>query len=78
MRKADGFLLVFSLTSRVSFLEVPAMYSQCLRVKDVDKFPVVLAGNKSDLFDKFQVCKLFACFKVPRLLPKSATIWQTP
>lgn len=49
MRTGEGFLLVYSITSRSSFEEIAAFYQQILRVKDKDSFPVVLVGNKSDL-----------------------------
>lgn len=49
MRTGEGFLLVYSITSRSSFEEVVSFYQQILRVKDKDSFPVVLVGNKSDL-----------------------------
>lgn len=49
MRTGEGFLLVYSITSRSSFEEVVTFYQQILRVKDKDSFPVVLVGNKSDL-----------------------------
>ncbi|CAN6666359.1 ras-like protein 1 [Trichomonascus vanleenenianus] len=55
MRTGEGFLLVYSITSRSSFEEVAAFYQQILRVKDRDQFPVVIVGNKSDLETERQV-----------------------
>lgn len=49
MRTGEGFLLVYSITSRSSFEEIGSFYKQILRVKDKDCFPVVLVGNKSDM-----------------------------
>lgn len=49
MRTGEGFLLVYSITSRSSFEEIVTFYKQILRVKDKDSFPVVLVGNKCDL-----------------------------
>lgn len=49
VRSGQGFLLVYSVNSRDSFNEVEAFYQQILRSKDVESFPVVLVGNKSDL-----------------------------
>lgn len=49
MRTGEGFLLVYSITSRSSFEEVVSFYQQILRVKDKDSFPVVLVANKFDL-----------------------------
>ena len=50
----DGFLIVYSVTSRNSFAEVNDFYDQILRVKDVEKFPAVVAGNKCDVGDRFR------------------------
>lgn len=49
MRTGEGFLLVFSVTDRSSFEEIPRFHTQILRVKDKDDFPMILVGNKSDL-----------------------------
>ncbi|KAJ3032785.1 Ras GTPase [Rhizophlyctis rosea] len=49
MRSGEGFLLVYTITSRSSFEEIDAFHQQILRVKDKDSFPVVLVGNKCDL-----------------------------
>ncbi|CCU97472.1 unnamed protein product [Malassezia sympodialis ATCC 42132] len=49
MRTGEGFLLVYSMTSRSSFEEISTYYHQILRVKDRDHFPMVLVANKCDL-----------------------------
>jgi len=49
MRTGEGFLLVFSVTDKGSFDEIPRFHTQILRVKDKDEFPMILVGNKSDL-----------------------------
>lgn len=49
MRTGEGFLLVYSITSRASFEEIPTFQQQILRVKDKDYFPVIVVGNKCDL-----------------------------
>jgi GTPase KRas protein len=49
MRTGEGFLLVYSIIDRGSFEEVSDFYSQILRVKDKDDFPMILVGNKADL-----------------------------
>ena len=49
MRTGEGFLLVYSITSRTSFEEIPTFQQQILRVKDKDYFPVIVVGNKCDL-----------------------------
>ncbi|KAI8074613.1 ras-like protein 3 [Gongronella butleri] len=49
MRNGEGFVLVYSITSRLSFEEISTFYQQIRRVKDKDFFPTILVGNKSDL-----------------------------
>ncbi|ORX49850.1 ras-like protein 3 [Hesseltinella vesiculosa] len=49
MRNGEGFVLVYSITSRLSFEEISTFYQQIRRVKDKDFFPMILVGNKSDL-----------------------------
>jgi GTPase SAR1 family protein len=55
MRSGEGFLLVYSITSRASFEEISPFYQQILRVKDRDSFPVVIVANKDDLDDGREV-----------------------
>jgi len=49
MRTGEGFLLVYSITSRQSFEEIQQFQQQILRVKDKDYFPIIIVGNKCDL-----------------------------
>jgi GTPase KRas protein len=49
MRTGEGFLLVYSITSRESFDEIVTFQQQILRVKDKDYFPIIVVGNKCDL-----------------------------
>ncbi|RUS17568.1 24 kDa ras-like protein [Endogone sp. FLAS-F59071] len=55
MRNGEGFLLVYSITSRSSFDEINTFYQQIRRVKDRDFFPMVLIANKCDLEQDRQV-----------------------
>ncbi|GAA5966593.1 hypothetical protein JCM3765_005667 [Sporobolomyces pararoseus] len=55
MRTGEGFLLVYSITSRNSFEEITTFHQQILRVKDKDFFPVIVVANKSDLDQERQV-----------------------
>jgi GTPase KRas protein len=58
MRTGKGFLVVYDVTSRTSFEEVPNFREQIYRVKDKDfssKIPIVLIGNKCDLEENRQV-----------------------
>ncbi|GAA6033380.1 hypothetical protein JCM8097_006722 [Rhodosporidiobolus ruineniae] len=48
IREGEGFLIVYSTTSRASFDRVPTFHHQISRVKDSDNVPVVLVGNKID------------------------------
>ncbi|EDO15235.1 hypothetical protein Kpol_1029p8 [Vanderwaltozyma polyspora DSM 70294] len=55
MRTGEGFLLVYSVTSRNSYEELMSYYQQIQRVKDTEYIPVVVVGNKSDLETERQV-----------------------
>ena len=55
MRTGEGFLLVYSITSRSSFEEINQFHQQILRVKDKDSYPVVVVANKCDLEYERQV-----------------------
>lgn len=57
MRTGEGFLLVYSVTSRQSFEEIMTFQQQILRVKDRDYFPIILVGNKCDLDSEREVSK---------------------
>ena len=49
MRTGQGFLCVYSITNKGSFDEIASFREQILRVKDADKVPMVMIGNKLDL-----------------------------
>jgi len=51
MRTGEGFLLVYSITSR----QIVTFQQQILRVKDKDYFPIIVVGNKCDLDGERQV-----------------------
>jgi len=55
MRGGEGFILVYTITSRLSFDEIQNLKDQVLRVKDRPKVPFVLVGNKCDLEKDRQV-----------------------
>ena len=57
MRTGEGFLLVYSITSRQSFEEISTFQAQILRVKDKDYFPIIVVGNKCDLDNERQVSR---------------------
>jgi GTPase KRas len=52
---AQGFICVYAITSRASFDEISSFREQILRVKDEDKVPMVVVGNKCDLESERQV-----------------------
>jgi len=45
----QGFLLVFSITSLSSLNELYELREQIIRIKDDERVPLVIVGNKSDL-----------------------------
>lgn len=49
MKTAQGFLLVFSLTSLLSLHKLTELREQIRNIKKDDSVPLVLVGNKSDL-----------------------------
>ena len=57
-RSAQGYLIMYSVTSRSTFEEVPLKYKSILRVKDTSHYPVVLVGNKIDAEGARQVSQL--------------------
>ncbi|GAA5903082.1 hypothetical protein JCM6882_006962 [Rhodosporidiobolus microsporus] len=48
IREGEGFLIIYSTTSRASFDRVEKFRHQIARVKDSDVVPIVLVGNKID------------------------------
>ena len=72
MRSGQGFLCVYSITNRGSYEEISSFREQILRVKDADKVPMVVIGNKSDLEAERQVSpeegrELAASFGCPHM-----------
>ena len=49
MRTGEGFLLVYSTTSRVSFDEISNLHQLVLKMKESDPFTAFIVGNKCDL-----------------------------
>ena len=56
-RTGQGFLCVYSIISRKSFNELPALRDKILRIKDSNKVPLVLVGNKCDLAEEREITK---------------------
>ncbi|TPX32825.1 hypothetical protein SmJEL517_g04169 [Synchytrium microbalum] len=57
IRDGEGFLLVYSTTLKSSFEAVEKFRDQVVRVKDNEKTPVILVGNKNDLPSERQVTR---------------------
>jgi len=52
MKNGQGFVLVYSIIAQSTFNDLSDMREQILRVKDTDKVPMILVGNKCDLNDQ--------------------------
>ncbi|CAO3607806.1 unnamed protein product [Mucor fragilis] len=48
IRDGEGFLIVYSITSRSTYDRVNKFRDQIFRVKDLTKVPLILVGNKCD------------------------------
>ena len=70
MKSGQGFLLVFSITSRASLEELATLREEIIRIKDDEDVPLVIVGNKADLMDQRAVDRAKA-FSVSQL-------WQAP
>merc|ERR1712137_529137 len=55
IRDCEGFIIIYSITCRNSFNQVPAFRNQVLKVKDTESIPLMLVGNKCDLEEKREV-----------------------
>lgn len=55
IKNGQGFLIVYSITSFQTFMDIKSMRDQIVRVKGTDKVPVVLVGNKVDLAHQREV-----------------------
>jgi small GTP-binding protein len=55
MKSGQGFLLVFSITSKSSLQEITNLREEIIRIKDDESIPIVIVGNKSDLEEQRQV-----------------------
>ncbi|KAK8073778.1 ras family-domain-containing protein [Apiospora phragmitis] len=55
MKTGQGFLLVFSITSASSLAELAGLRDEIIRIKDDEKVPIVICGNKADLEDQRSV-----------------------
>ncbi len=70
MRNCDGFIAVYDISNKQSLKELTEDFlNNLMRVKDSDTFPLVLAGNKSDLESEREVNIALARKEVQKLMP---------
>mmetsp|Transcript_60216 Transcript_60216/g.99423 ORF Transcript_60216/g.99423 Transcript_60216/m.99423 type:complete len:195 (+) Transcript_60216:47-631(+) len=55
IRSGEAFLLIFSITSSLSFKEVMHIKEKLMRAKESENPPIILCGNKCDLVNNRQV-----------------------
>lgn len=55
MRGGEGFILVYTVTEQRSFQEVRKFKEMIDRVRNYEKVPIVVVGNKKDLEHRRQV-----------------------
>lgn len=55
IKNGQGFLLVYSIINRQTFADLKPMRAQILRVKGSENVPIILVGNKCDIFDEREV-----------------------
>jgi small GTP-binding protein len=57
MKSGEGFLIVYSIVDKTTFVEAEELYGDLLRVRDQDaaSIPLLLVGNKCDLADQRKV-----------------------
>ncbi|CAJ0642412.1 11384_t:CDS:2, partial [Entrophospora sp. SA101] len=57
IREGEGFLLVYSISSRSTFEQVEKFKDQIIRVKGSNKIPLILIGNKCDKHTEREVSR---------------------
>ncbi|CAG8712013.1 39403_t:CDS:2 [Gigaspora margarita] len=57
IREGEGFLLVYSISSRPTFERIKQFHDQIIRVKDTDPALVMLVGNKCDRITEREVSR---------------------
>eukprot|EP01117_Protostelium_nocturnum_P006972 TRINITY_DN2501_c0_g1_i1.p1 TRINITY_DN2501_c0_g1~~TRINITY_DN2501_c0_g1_i1.p1 ORF type:complete len:187 (+),score=68.71 TRINITY_DN2501_c0_g1_i1:104-664(+) len=55
MKSGEGFIIIYSITSRSTFEALDDLIKQLFLVKDTDSVPAILLGNKEDLADYREV-----------------------
>uniref|UniRef100_A0A0K0FCS4 Ras-like protein 2 (inferred by orthology to a D. melanogaster protein) n=1 Tax=Strongyloides venezuelensis TaxID=75913 RepID=A0A0K0FCS4_STRVS len=72
LRSGDGFLIVFSVIDRNSFVEAEKLFRLIWRMKDRDDYPIILIANKTDLVEERivtdeDILRFTQTYKVPFL-----------
>lgn len=70
IQDGQGFILMYSITSRASFDSLSFFYNLILSINHADEYPMVLVGNKCDLEKERQISfnegeELSRIFKCP-------------
>lgn len=55
IKNGQGFLLIYSITNRQTLQDVQPMRDQIVRLKGQDNVPMILVGNKRDIYDEREV-----------------------
>ena len=55
IKNGQGFVIVYSIISVQTYQDIKTMREQIQRVKGVDRIPIILVGNKSDLDSQREV-----------------------
>lgn len=80
IKTGEGFLLVYDVTSRISFEEVKKLHEQICQVKDRENTPIVVLGNKTDIAEaepeKRQVSRAEGLI-MAKNFGKSVVFWET-
>jgi len=72
IREGNGFLIVYSITSKLSFQDIDEIYARIDRIKEdeMSNISIVIAANKCDLEESRQVTKSEGLFLAKRLNAK--------
>jgi len=55
IKNGQGFLLIYSLTNMQTLQDLAPLRDQIIRVKGTDRVPIILVGNKRDMYDERDV-----------------------
>jgi len=55
IKNGQGFLLIYSITNRQTLQDIQPMRDQIVRLKNQENVPMILVGNKRDIYDEREV-----------------------